>query len=295
MDVLTGFMNGVLLYVALPSRSAESMQPRRRELRSCASGSRTASLLTQSVVALAVGDLGVYGILPPAAHAAMAGGAFTPSITRRRNWTGWLDSAFSTRSICSCFASRRSARWSRSTLTPAAVAVFVAVSGWQASLVHANVRCADGPLRWLVVSPEFHHWHHSAEREALDRNYASLVASWDVLFRNRLSPARTPPASATASRSACPRDGLDASASIPSKGARRRDFTAVAVARPERLKAERAERIQARHEQIGAGPDLSRTSAAQPFACPAAHAESSCGSTARRSGRCRRRSDPCCR
>jgi sterol desaturase/sphingolipid hydroxylase (fatty acid hydroxylase superfamily) len=44
------------------------------------------------------------------------------------------------------------------------------------------VRMPYGPLRWLIVSPEFHHWHHSAEREARDRNYASLVAFWDVLF-----------------------------------------------------------------------------------------------------------------
>jgi sterol desaturase/sphingolipid hydroxylase (fatty acid hydroxylase superfamily) len=67
-------------------------------------------------------------------------------------------------------------------LSPAAIAIFVGVSGWQASLVHANVRLPYGPLRWLVVSPEFHHWHHSAEREAFNRNYASLVACWDVLF-----------------------------------------------------------------------------------------------------------------
>jgi sterol desaturase/sphingolipid hydroxylase (fatty acid hydroxylase superfamily) len=39
-----------------------------------------------------------------------------------------------------------------------------------------------GPLRWFLVSPEFHHWHHSAEREAYDKNFASLVASWDVVF-----------------------------------------------------------------------------------------------------------------
>jgi sterol desaturase/sphingolipid hydroxylase (fatty acid hydroxylase superfamily) len=67
-------------------------------------------------------------------------------------------------------------------VTPAAIAIFVTVSGWQAWLVHANVRMPYGPLRWLVVSPEFHHWHHSAEREAYDKNFASLVASWDVLF-----------------------------------------------------------------------------------------------------------------
>ena len=67
-------------------------------------------------------------------------------------------------------------------LRPSAIGVFVAASAWQAWLVHANIRVSYGPLRWLVVSPEFHHWHHSAEGEAHDRNYASLVASWDVLW-----------------------------------------------------------------------------------------------------------------
>jgi len=60
--------------------------------------------------------------------------------------------------------------------------VFVALFGWQSWLVHANVRLSYGPLRWAVVSPEFHHWHHSAERDAHDRNYASIFAGWDVLF-----------------------------------------------------------------------------------------------------------------
>jgi sterol desaturase/sphingolipid hydroxylase (fatty acid hydroxylase superfamily) len=68
-------------------------------------------------------------------------------------------------------------------VTPAAIALFVAVFGWQSWLVHANVRLPYGPLRWILVSPEFHHWHHSAEREAYDSNYASVIACWDVLFR----------------------------------------------------------------------------------------------------------------
>jgi sterol desaturase/sphingolipid hydroxylase (fatty acid hydroxylase superfamily) len=67
-------------------------------------------------------------------------------------------------------------------LSPSAVAIFIAVSGWQGWLAHANVRLPYGPLRWLLVSPEFHHWHHSAERDAHDKNYAAIVASWDVLF-----------------------------------------------------------------------------------------------------------------
>ena len=67
-------------------------------------------------------------------------------------------------------------------MTPAAIGIFIAVAGWQAWLVHANVRIAYGPLRWLLVSPEFHHWHHSTEREAFDKNFASVVACWDVVF-----------------------------------------------------------------------------------------------------------------
>jgi sterol desaturase/sphingolipid hydroxylase (fatty acid hydroxylase superfamily) len=67
-------------------------------------------------------------------------------------------------------------------ITPAAIGIFVAVAGWQSYLAHANVRVPFGPLRWVFVSPEFHHWHHGAEREAFDKNYASVIAGWDVLF-----------------------------------------------------------------------------------------------------------------
>lgn len=73
------------------------------------------------------------------------------------------------------------------------IAVVLAVFGWQAYLVHANVRLSYGPLGWLVVSPQFHHWHHSAEREAFDRNFASVIAGWDVLFRTVHLPAGRAP------------------------------------------------------------------------------------------------------
>jgi sterol desaturase/sphingolipid hydroxylase (fatty acid hydroxylase superfamily) len=37
------------------------------------------------------------------------------------------------------------------------------------------------PLKWLIEIPDFHHWHHSSEREAIDRNYAAHFA-FDYLF-----------------------------------------------------------------------------------------------------------------
>ncbi|MFM8980854.1 MAG: sterol desaturase family protein, partial [Planctomycetia bacterium] len=49
-------------------------------------------------------------------------------------------------------------------------------------LLHANVAWDFGPLRYVLASPVFHRWHHAREREAWDRNFASLLPLWDLLF-----------------------------------------------------------------------------------------------------------------
>ena len=78
-------------------------------------------------------------------------------------------------------------------ISPAAVAFFVAVGVWQAWLVHANVRISYGPLERAFVSPHFHHWHHSADREAFDKNFAGIIAAWDFIFNTAHLPrARHP-------------------------------------------------------------------------------------------------------
>jgi sterol desaturase/sphingolipid hydroxylase (fatty acid hydroxylase superfamily) len=59
---------------------------------------------------------------------------------------------------------------------------------WHSLLLHANVRLGFGPLRWLVASPEFHHWHHSRQHQARDRNFAGQVALWDLLFGTMYMP-----------------------------------------------------------------------------------------------------------
>ncbi|MGW1423446.1 sterol desaturase family protein [Bradyrhizobium manausense] len=69
-----------------------------------------------------------------------------------------------------------------------AIGTYLLIAYWQAFLVHANVRINFGPLRYLFVSPDFHHWHHSSEREARDRNYAAHFAFIDVLFGSQYLP-----------------------------------------------------------------------------------------------------------
>ena len=59
---------------------------------------------------------------------------------------------------------------------------YIIVVGFQAVFNHANVRLPWGPLRYVIVTPEFHHWHHSSDDMAIDRNYAAHYAFLDYLF-----------------------------------------------------------------------------------------------------------------
>lgn len=63
-----------------------------------------------------------------------------------------------------------------------AIIAYFVLYHWHSLMLHANVRLSFGPLKWLVASPEFHHWHHSNRREAHDKNFAGQLALWDVAF-----------------------------------------------------------------------------------------------------------------
>jgi sterol desaturase/sphingolipid hydroxylase (fatty acid hydroxylase superfamily) len=64
----------------------------------------------------------------------------------------------------------------------AAIAVFAFVYHWQSILLHSNISISFGPLRWLIASPDFHHWHHSKELAARDKNFAGQLSLLDFLF-----------------------------------------------------------------------------------------------------------------
>jgi lathosterol oxidase len=59
---------------------------------------------------------------------------------------------------------------------------YVVLVSVQATFIHANVRFNFGPLRWLLATPQFHHWHHGAEAEAIDKNFAVHLPLLDWLF-----------------------------------------------------------------------------------------------------------------
>lgn len=62
------------------------------------------------------------------------------------------------------------------------VDAYVIIVGFQAVFNHANVHVPVGWLKYVLVTPQFHHWHHSSDKPAIDRNYAAHFAFLDYLF-----------------------------------------------------------------------------------------------------------------
>ena len=65
---------------------------------------------------------------------------------------------------------------------PPAVYAYLVFVSFHAIFVHTNVRFTFGPLAGLIGTPRFHHWHHSAQPEAVDKNFAVHLPLIDRLF-----------------------------------------------------------------------------------------------------------------
>ncbi len=70
----------------------------------------------------------------------------------------------------------------------AALDIYVAFAAFQAVYVHANVSIPTGFLKYIFVTPQFHHWHHSSQKPAIDTNYSVHLILFDVLFRTYHMP-----------------------------------------------------------------------------------------------------------
>lgn len=66
-----------------------------------------------------------------------------------------------------------------------ALAVVQIVTGL---FLHANVRWRWRALHRIVITPEFHHWHHADERAAHHTNYSVFLPIWDIVFGTYFMP-----------------------------------------------------------------------------------------------------------
>jgi sterol desaturase/sphingolipid hydroxylase (fatty acid hydroxylase superfamily) len=59
---------------------------------------------------------------------------------------------------------------------------FLGLSTLWAIFLHSNVRFRFRWLSFVVGTPELHHWHHSNEKEAYDKNFSGQMPLLDMLF-----------------------------------------------------------------------------------------------------------------
>ncbi len=63
-----------------------------------------------------------------------------------------------------------------------ALDIYVTFAALQAITVHANLGIPFGPLKYIIATPQYHHWHHSTDQPAIDTNYAVHTPLFDKLF-----------------------------------------------------------------------------------------------------------------
>lgn len=58
--------------------------------------------------------------------------------------------------------------------------------------VHSNIDADFGWFRYVLVSPNYHRWHHSSDDEAVDKNFSGIFPVWDLMFGTCHFPRRQP-------------------------------------------------------------------------------------------------------
>ena len=69
-----------------------------------------------------------------------------------------------------------------------AVYAYLVFVSFHPVFIHANVRFRFRALDWILVTPRFHHWHHAAHVEAVNRNFAVHLPMIDRVFGTAYLP-----------------------------------------------------------------------------------------------------------
>jgi len=64
----------------------------------------------------------------------------------------------------------------------AALNAYIILVGVQAVAIHANMGINFGFLRYIIATPQFHHWHHAKDADYCDANYAVHLPVIDMIF-----------------------------------------------------------------------------------------------------------------
>jgi sterol desaturase/sphingolipid hydroxylase (fatty acid hydroxylase superfamily) len=60
--------------------------------------------------------------------------------------------------------------------------VFIIVFAVHSVLIHSNTRINFGVLRYIIATPQYHHWHHCKDPKYYGKNFASIFPIIDKVF-----------------------------------------------------------------------------------------------------------------
>lgn len=66
--------------------------------------------------------------------------------------------------------------------SPACTAAVAGFNMLYSGMVHANLNWTFGSFKYLFASPVFHRWHHTAQEEGMDKNFAPTFPLLDIVF-----------------------------------------------------------------------------------------------------------------
>ncbi len=73
-------------------------------------------------------------------------------------------------------------------------------------VLHSPIDWSFGPLRYVIVTPPFHRWHHTKERAGQQANFSTIFSFYDLLFRTYYFPNDRRPKNFGVVDSRIPRD-----------------------------------------------------------------------------------------
>jgi sterol desaturase/sphingolipid hydroxylase (fatty acid hydroxylase superfamily) len=78
-------------------------------------------------------------------------------------------------------------------ISPAVLLFLVAFDTTTAAFVHANLNWTLGPFKYVLASPVFHRWHHTALDRGGSKNFAGTFPIFDLMFGTFYMPQNVLP------------------------------------------------------------------------------------------------------
>jgi sterol desaturase/sphingolipid hydroxylase (fatty acid hydroxylase superfamily) len=67
-------------------------------------------------------------------------------------------------------------------ISPNAMVLVSPFNTFHSAFVHANLNWTLGPFKYVLASPVFHRWHHTAMEDGGNTNFAGTFPIWDLMF-----------------------------------------------------------------------------------------------------------------